>query len=133
MSKQKSRGKKNATMADNQVAFRKMNSKLKKLIDDLNAIAVGRGEPVHTFQKDDVYQFYCECSDENCLARIPLSFETYEKAHERDDTFTIIPGHEVFDIEEIIFKVSNYCIVRKFETPKQSNAVLHQTAVNNVA
>ena len=123
----------NENMANNQVAFRKLNSKLKKLIDELNEIAVERGEPVHVFRGDEIYHFYCECSDENCTARILLSFDDYEKAHERDDTFTIIKGHEVPDIEEVTYVGPDYCIVHKFEVPDQSNEVFHETALNNVA
>jgi hypothetical protein len=61
MNTQEREGKINADMADNQVAFRVLNSQLKKLIGELNAIAVQRGEMVHTFKMDEIYQFYCEC------------------------------------------------------------------------
>ncbi len=131
MSEQTEAGKINALMADNQVAFRKLNSKLKILIHELDEIAVERGEKKHVFDKDEIYHFYCECSDENCVARIAISFETYEKAHERDDTFTILQGHEVLEIEEIISKTTDYYVVQKFETPKQSNTTLHETALKN--
>ncbi len=132
MNKRELRGKENANMADNQVAFRKLNNKLKKLIDELDEVAKERGELAHAFKTDDTYHFYCECSDENCLSRITMSFDAYEQAHERDDTFTILRGHEVFDIEEVISVMPDYCVVRKFETPKQSNEVFHETALDNV-
>ena len=133
MSSQKTIGKRNAAMADNQVAFRNLNSKLKKMIDELDEIAVLRGEESHSFHPDEVYQFYCECSDEDCLERIALRFDAYEKHHERDDTFTILQGHEVFGIEEVILVASNYCVVRKFETPKQSNETFHKTSLHNAS
>ena len=133
MHSQKADEKEKANMADNQVAFRKLNAKLKKMIDELDQIAVERGMDKHTFQTNQVYQFYCECSDENCRERIPMRFDTYEKAHEEDDTFTILRGHEVPVIEEIVYTKSNYAVVKKHVKPKQSNEVFHETALNNAA
>ena len=133
MNKNETIGKQNAAMADNQVAFRRLNGKLKKMIDELDDIAVEKGEHAHTFQPDEVYAFYCECSDENCTGRISMRFDVYESEHERDDTFTIKLGHEVLDIEEVISATSNYCVVQKFETPKQSNKTFHTTVLDNVS
>jgi hypothetical protein len=132
MNKQKNEAKENANMADNEVVFRKLNNQLRKLIDELNSIALRRGEMVHAFKTDEVYQFYCECSDENCLARMSLRFDTYEKAHERDDTFTMFRDHEVLDIEKVISITKEYCVVQKFETPKQTSETFHETALDNV-
>jgi len=125
--------KENANMADNEVVFRKMNNQLRKLIGELNEIAVLRGEMLHTFKTDEVYQFYCECSDENCTARMSLRFDVYEAAHQRDDTFTMLRGHEVAEIEDVTSITKDYCVVRKFKTPKQSTETLYDTAIDNAS
>lgn len=131
MNIQQTRGRINAYMADNQVVFRKLNAKLRMLVDELDEIAAERGVQRHMFKKDEVYQFYCECSDENCTQRIPIRFDIYEKLHVRDDTFTIVIGHEVFDIETVISRTSSYCVVQKFETPRQTSKMLHHTTLSN--
>lgn len=118
-------------MAENQVVFRKANEQLKIIITELNEIPPERGVVRDTFDKSEVYQFYCECSDEKCRERVELSYDQYEKFHARNDTFVITNGHEVDEIEDIVKKTRHYSIVQKLEIPSQSVETLNTTLLNN--
>jgi hypothetical protein len=116
-------------LAENQVVFRKANEQLKTIITELNEIPPERGIVRDTFDKNETYQFFCECSNEKCRERIELTYEMYEKIHVRNDTFVIANGHEVSEIEEIVTATAHYLVVRKFETPSQTVDVLHTTSL----
>lgn len=57
--------------------------------------------------------FYCECSDENCVGRIDVLPSVYDKIHQDDSTFMIMPGHEVRDAETVISYEPEYSIAKK--------------------
>lgn len=39
--------------------------------------------------------FLCECSDERCFERVPLTLEQYEQARSHPHRYLTAPGHEV--------------------------------------
>lgn len=118
-------------LAENQVVFRKANEQLKELIDELSNIPKERGVEQYGLDRDEVFHFFCECSDENCRERIELKYDDYEKHHTKNDTFIIKIGHQVPEIEDIIIKTNNYYIVQKHEVPSQSVENLNLTPLNN--
>jgi hypothetical protein len=65
---------------------------------------------------DDVpVDFACECSDPNCLTRIPIDIETYERIHCEPNQYVVVPSHQHGDIERVVRKESDYLVVAKFE------------------
>jgi hypothetical protein len=40
--------------------------------------------------------FICECSDPDCLARVPLDLNDYERTREADKAVAL-PGHDTYD------------------------------------
>jgi hypothetical protein len=119
-------------MMENQVVFRKLNERVQKGIDEVNQIASEDGlEPID-IDGDEPLFFYCECSDENCRNRIKLSPNEYNDIHRKKDTFTILPGHQVPQIEDVIEETPDYIVVRKHVMPNQDANVLKPTEVENV-
>lgn len=118
-------------LAENQVVFRKANEQLKVLIDELSDLPVQRGEDIYGFDRDEKFQFFCECSDEKCRMRIELSYDDYEKIHERKDTFAIIDGHDVREIEDVIRRIGDYSVVRKLQVSSQTVEKLNPTQLDN--
>lgn len=118
-------------MAENQVVFRKLNEQVQKNLDQANAIATEEGQgPIH-FDSDTPLHFYCECSDNNCRKRIRISLKAYNKIHEARNNFTIVCGHEVSKLEDVISEGPEYCVVAKHEVPPESVNKLHKTDIDN--
>ena len=65
-------------MAHNEAAFREYNSHVLRGIEETNRIAKEENYPPIVMDKDMLLQFICECADEACKARIPLSLDEYE-------------------------------------------------------
>jgi hypothetical protein len=116
---------------ENEVVFRQMNEKVEKGLKKLDKMA--KAEGYHTdLQVDDmVLNFYCECSDENCHQRIPLTLKKYEELHDNRKKFIVIPGHEVAAIEKVVAKKSHYAEVKKFINPPLVASSLKSTNIDN--
>lgn len=58
--------------------------------------------------------FYCECSDLNCGAVIPITISEYEMIHKKRDQFILRKDHEIHHIEKIVKRTPRYVVVEKF-------------------
>jgi hypothetical protein len=119
-------------MAENEVVFRQFNESIQQGFDELNEVAKEQGEKPYELDKTVKLHFYCECTDENCTKRIQLLPQVYTDIHKRRDTFVIVCGHEVEQIEDIIERNPDYCVVRKHETPPEVIDTFNKTDVHNV-
>ncbi len=118
-------------LVENEAMFRQRNETVQDDIKALNDIANDQGEE-EPIPHDTILKFYCECSDENCTMRIPMSIQQYEKVHADRKQFIVIPDHEVVSVEEVVYQMADYTIVKKLiEAPEQPDT-LHQTPVFNV-
>lgn len=123
-------------LAENEVFFRQMNEQMhlsmQKGFDKLNKVARETGDP-HVYGVDDdmPFSFYCECSNENCHARVPITPKVYHTIHKDKKAFVVVPGHEVERIERVIAKKSGYNVVQKHEEPPASASNLNQTHIKN--
>jgi hypothetical protein len=63
-------------------------------------------------------EFYCECSNDDCEEHVELTISEYEKHHERNDRFVVLPQHDLAAIEKIVAKTDGYIVVQKFDLPK---------------
>lgn len=104
-------------MLENQAVFRSYNERVPKSVSEMKRIASEEGQKPITFDDDMPLFFFCECSDENCKQRIKLSFNDYKKIHKDRRAFTIVCGHEVKKIEDVINKTPEYCVVKKHNRP----------------
>jgi hypothetical protein len=98
---------------ENEMLFRRANEKIGTDLDDLDALHIADGNP-HLVRNDDLLlNFKCECSDENCEARIPMKLSHYRTLHVDRSVFIIKPNHEVNPIEKVIEVADAYSVVRK--------------------
>jgi hypothetical protein len=57
--------------------------------------------------------FVCECATESCDEAVSLTREEYERIRAASNSFFVIKGHEVGEIEEIIGSADGYVVVAK--------------------
>ena len=87
-------------LIENQERFRYANERLGQVLTEANV-------------DGNVVDFLCECADEHCLGRIPLTLVDYEAAHLLSDSYTILSGHQRVEDEEIAEDCGFYEIVQK--------------------
>lgn len=58
-------------------------------------------------------EFICECGDEQCIDRVSLSVDEYERVRSDPVEFFVKPGHETLDVEEVVETHDHYLLVRK--------------------
>lgn len=120
---------------ENEMLFRRANEKIGAELDLIDELHMADGNP-HLVREDDFeLEFKCECSDENCEARIPMKLSIYKQIHLDRSAFIIKPNHEVKPIEKVIEKAAAYSIVRKNNvTPEpRANALFNDTSIDNTS
>lgn len=88
----------------NEELFRAENERIQNMAEGLLDSAGAHFMPI---------SFTCECSDANCNQKIELPLEDFKVAHQYDDRYIIVPGHEQKDIEKVIDRAGNFVIVEK--------------------
>ena len=86
-------------LAHNQVLFREVNERLREMLDESVAVA----------------EFLCECSQADCTETLPLGRSEYGRVRSQPNQFVITPGHEIPEIEEVVWESDRYILVRKIE------------------
>jgi hypothetical protein len=87
--------------AANEAIFRDVNERIEGL---QHAFALTEHEPL---------QIVCECDRLECVQRVAISVEAYERVRAHSDQFIVVQGHEDPDVEEIVDSGVGYLIVRK--------------------
>ena len=90
-------------LVKNEIVFRDVNERIEKLA--LTHAEALRGE------RD--LGFLCECSNGDCTLRLLLSVAEYERARSDPSQFVVALGHELPEIEEVVFVGDTYQLVRK--------------------
>jgi len=119
-------------LVENQVIFRRLNSRVQRGFDEVNAIAAQDGECPIGINDSLILHFYCECSDEHCKKRIKLSLNVYNAVHSHNDEFTIVCGHEALAVEDVVNREQEYCVVKKHNEPPKNATSLNSTNISNV-
>ena len=65
------------------------------------------------YDRDEEVEFRCECSRQDCDARIRLTRDEYISAHEDPLVLVLAAGHENLEIEEVAGHVREYVLARK--------------------
>jgi len=86
-------------LAKNEALFRDVNERVEE-------IATAHGEP-------EAVQFLCECVDVECLQRVELSVDVYERVRADPAQFFVSPGHERLEVEDVVAQEPGYVVVRK--------------------
>ncbi|MDQ3123636.1 MAG: hypothetical protein M3Q14_03055 [bacterium] len=112
---------------ENEMIFRRVNEKVGDDLGSLDAMHIEDDNP-HLIRDDDILlHFICECSDENCDARIPIKLSVYQKIHENRDAFIIKLKHQVNAIEKVILSENNYSVVEKNNSTSEPGDILNNT------
>ena len=61
----------------------------------------------------DPIEFVCECGHIECTASVRLTVEEYERVRQDPVTFAMLPGHEIPDVEDVLFANERYAVARK--------------------
>jgi hypothetical protein len=56
----------------------------------------------------------CECGRGGCRSLIPVTIDEYNRIHGERDRFIVASGHENTEIEHVVERADDYCIVDKF-------------------
>jgi hypothetical protein len=114
--------------AENELVFRQYNEQVIKDINTTKDIASEHGQTEYAEGLEDLsLLFYCECYDENCHDRIPLTPKQYEENHQNKSQFIILPGHQLPEVERVMQNSGYYMVVEKFIEPPKTAKKLNRT------
>lgn len=116
---------------ENEMIFRRANEKIGDDLDALDAALIADGHPELVRSVDLLLHLTCECSDENCDARIPIKLTVYQKIHENRSAFIIKHKHQVEAIEKVIETGPDYAVVEKHNSTAEPGTELNITSINN--
>ncbi len=116
---------------ENEMIFRRANETVGDRLEEIDAYHIEDGNPQLVRTDDFLLQFKCECSDENCDARIPIRLSVYQKIHENRDAFVVKLKHQVNAIEKIIIAEEGYSVVEKNNSTAEPGDTLNKTSINN--
>lgn len=116
---------------ENEMIFRRANEKVGDDLDALDSFHIEDGNFHLVRDYDSKLQFKCECSDENCDARIPIKLSVYQKLHKDRDSFIIKLKHQVESIEKVVLTESNYSVVKKNNSTAEPGSELNTTTIKN--
>lgn len=116
---------------ENEMIFRRANEKIGTGLADLDAMHIEDGNAHLARHGNVLLEFKCECSDENCEARISMLLSSYDKIHLNRDSFVIKLKHQVSAIETVILTEENYSVVEKNNSTPEPGKELNITTVDN--
>jgi hypothetical protein len=87
-------------LARNETVFRAVNERVEQ---------VSEGAP------DEKIPFVCECGNVDCTHEVRLTQDEYERLRSSPISFAVAPGHELPEIETIVFRNERYLVVDKDE------------------
>ncbi len=116
---------------ENEMIFRRINEKVGDDLDSLDAMHIEDDNTDLMWDDALLLNFKCECSDEDCKARIPVKLSAYKKVHENRDAFIIKLNHQVKEIEKVIITEDNYSVVEKNKSTAEPGDTLNVTSIDN--
>lgn len=116
---------------ENEMIFRRSNEKVGESLGALDAMHIEDGD-IHLVRNEDLtLHFKCECSDENCVVRIPMLLSKYQEIHADRKKFIVLPDHQVDPIEKVIEESAGYNVVKKNESIPEPSGGLNSTTIEN--
>ena len=89
-------------LARNEALFREVNERI-------NGIAA----EFSRFAGAEEYEYVCECSDPDCVDRITLTLEEYDRIRADGTRFVLAPGHVRHEIEHVVEETTEHVVVEK--------------------
>jgi hypothetical protein len=83
-------------IARNEALFREVNERVQEITPSEGGI-----------------DFICECGYEECIERVSLTSDEYERVRSDPVEFFVKPGHEIPDVEEVVEAHDRFLLVRK--------------------
>ena len=91
-----------ARLARNEVMFRSINERIRELALRFHDL------------ENETIAFVCECADETCTERVPMTAAQYDEVRAIPARFVVVPGHEATPlVEKVLFRTNEFSIVRK--------------------
>jgi hypothetical protein len=116
---------------ENEMIFRRLNEKVGDDLGTLDAMHIEDGNIQLIRDEDLMLRFKCECSDENCIVRIPMLLSEYQSIHTDRDSFVVLPNHQVDPIEKVVKETPKYNIVKKNNSTSEPSDELNTTIIDN--
>ena len=92
-------------MAKNEALFRSVNERVKELSERLSLVGVADGP--------ESEEYLCECADVDCMQRVRVTGEEYERVRSNSLWFFVALGHVAPDIERVIEENERFAVVEK--------------------
>jgi hypothetical protein len=92
-------------MAKNEALFRSVNERVKDLSDRLSLVDVADGPSVE--------EYLCECVDVECMERVQVRGEEYERVRSNPLWFFVALGHVAPEIERVVDENERFAVVEK--------------------
>jgi hypothetical protein len=87
-------------IGENEAVFREVNER----IEGINqAFAVTA----------DAMDLVCECGHADCVERVAVDVQAYERVRADPTLFFLVPGHDEPDVETVVDEAAGYAVVRK--------------------
>ena len=86
--------------AENQSLFREVNERIERLNESFAAAA-------------EATDWVCECADTSCMERISMTLGEYEALRRVSNSFAVVPGHEMLEVELVVEEQNGYLVVSK--------------------
>ena len=113
--------------AENEVIFRQANKGVLENVAETKAIAEEENQTTAIRNLDDLtLLFYCECADERCRQRILIKPSEYKAIHKNRNCFTIVNGHEIKSVEQVVRQEPEFAVIEKFKNPPESASKLNR-------
>jgi hypothetical protein len=87
-------------LAVNEAIFRDVNERIREISDTFG-------------QKDETYDFLCECSDPKCAERVVMTSAEYEYVRADPTRFVVAKGHVLPEVESVVDRAKDHVVVEK--------------------
>jgi hypothetical protein len=94
-------GKAALRAARNQSLFRNVNERIEEVNEAFRLVL------------EDA-EFVCECADDDCMDRIPLTVDEYADVRRVSTQFVVKPGHVYPSFEQVVNENGTHVVVEKF-------------------
>lgn len=91
-------------IARNEALFRDLNERMKEITESLSAGDLS-----------SALDSFCECGSTDCMEKIRIAPDEYERVRAQSDRFLIAPGHDLPEVEDVVKRLESYWIVQKHE------------------
>jgi hypothetical protein len=87
-------------LALNEALFREVNERIRAISDTFG-------------QKDETYDFLCECSDPMCAERVVMTSAEYEYVRADPTRFVVAKGHVLPEVESVVDRAKDHVVVEE--------------------